>query len=72
MYNVVGLNEKDTVSAESFSEALKIFHERCIEPLLEGKSSRMQRIQVILKPKEKQQPLLCTIHAYSNLQLKPD
>jgi hypothetical protein len=36
MYNVVGLNEKDMASAESFSEALKIFHERCIEPIARG------------------------------------
>ena len=33
MYKIVGLNEKDMATADSFTEALKIFYEGCIEPL---------------------------------------
>jgi hypothetical protein len=36
MYNVIGLNEKDLLHADSFTEALKIFHEHCIEPIAKG------------------------------------
>jgi hypothetical protein len=36
MFTVVGLNEKDVTNAPSFGEALKIFHERCIEPIAKG------------------------------------
>jgi hypothetical protein len=36
MFTVVGLNEKDISNASSFTEALQIFHERCIEPIAKG------------------------------------
>lgn len=36
MYKVVGLNEKEAMSAESFTEALKIFYGSCIEPIAQG------------------------------------
>lgn len=36
-FNVVGLREKEVRSAESFIEALRIFHECCIEPVSQGK-----------------------------------
>jgi len=38
MYKVVGLNEKEVTNAESFAEALKLFYERCIEPIAQGKT----------------------------------
>ena len=40
MYNVIGLEETDVMRAESFTEALKIFHERCIEPISRGQKPR--------------------------------
>ena len=36
MFTVVGLSEKDVTIASCFTEALKIFHERCIEPIARG------------------------------------
>ena len=36
MYNVIGLKETDVTLAESFTEALKVFHEHCIEPIASG------------------------------------
>lgn len=42
MYKVVGLNEKDVMSAENFTEALRIFYERCIEPIAQGKTPQTQ------------------------------
>lgn len=36
MFNVVGLNEKDVASAESFTEALRFLYNRCIEPIARG------------------------------------
>jgi len=36
MYKVVGLREEDIASAESFTEALKLFYESCIKPLALG------------------------------------
>lgn len=40
MYRVVGLKEEEEVTlAESFTEALKIFHEHCTKPINEGKRS---------------------------------
>lgn len=36
MFNVVGLNERDVTSAESFTEALRILYNRCIEPIARG------------------------------------
>jgi hypothetical protein len=38
MYKVVGLNGNDVINAESFAEALKFFHERCIGPVAQGKT----------------------------------
>jgi hypothetical protein len=40
MYQVVGLNEKDVMMAESFTEALKIFYEHCIEPIAKGEKPK--------------------------------
>ncbi len=37
MYHIVGLNEKETATVDSFTEALKIFYEGCIEPLDHGR-----------------------------------
>ena len=37
MYRVVGLNEKDIVSTESFTDAFEIFYEKCIDPIAQGK-----------------------------------
>jgi hypothetical protein len=37
MYHIVGLNEKEMATADSFTEALKIFYEGCIEPLDHGR-----------------------------------
>jgi hypothetical protein len=36
MYHIVGLNEKGMATADSFTEALKIFYDGCIEPLAQG------------------------------------
>ena len=36
MYRVVGLNEKEVTSAESFTEALRILYTSCIEPIAHG------------------------------------
>jgi hypothetical protein len=36
MFRVVGLNEKEVTSAESFTEALRILYNRCIEPIAHG------------------------------------
>jgi hypothetical protein len=36
MYRAVGLSEKDVVGTESFTEALKVFYGRCIEPISNG------------------------------------
>ena len=36
MYNVIGLKETDVRRAESFTDAIKIFHEHCIEPIAKG------------------------------------
>jgi hypothetical protein len=38
MYHIVGLNEKEMATADSFTEALKIFYEGCIEPLAHGRT----------------------------------
>jgi hypothetical protein len=40
MYNVIGLEETDVMRAESFTEALKIFYEHCIEPISRGQKPR--------------------------------
>ena len=39
MYTVVGLNEKDITKAERFLDALKLFHEHCIEPISRGEKT---------------------------------
>jgi hypothetical protein len=36
MYKVIGLKETDVMHAESFTEAIKIFYEICIEPIARG------------------------------------
>ncbi len=36
MYAIVGLNEKDLSKADRFVDALKLFHEHCIEPVARG------------------------------------
>ena len=36
IYSIVGLNEKEVTSAESFTEALRILYNRCIEPIARG------------------------------------
>ncbi len=38
MYRAVGLNEKEATNAETFTEALRDFYERCIEPIAQGKT----------------------------------
>ena len=40
MYSVVGLNEKEVTSAESFTEALRILYNSCIEPITRGEKPR--------------------------------
>jgi hypothetical protein len=39
MYTVVGLNEKDVSKAESFVDAMELFHEHCIEPIARGQKT---------------------------------
>ena len=36
MFRIVGLNEKEVTSAESFTEALRILYNSCIEPIARG------------------------------------
>ena len=36
MLRVVGLNEKEVTSAESFTKALRFLYDRCIEPIARG------------------------------------
>lgn len=36
MYKVIGLRETDVMRAESFTEALKMFNELCLEPIARG------------------------------------
>ncbi len=36
MYTVVGLNEQDVLKADRFVDAMKLFHEHCIEPIARG------------------------------------
>jgi hypothetical protein len=38
MYTVVGLNEKDVSKADRFVDAIKLFHEHCIEPIAKGQN----------------------------------
>jgi hypothetical protein len=40
MYNVIGRDETDVMRAESFTEALKIFYDHCIEPISTGQKPR--------------------------------
>lgn len=37
MFNVIGLSKEEVRSAESFTEALRIFYECCMEPVSQGK-----------------------------------
>ena len=39
MYKIIGMNETDVMHAENFAEALKLFHEHCIEPIARGQKS---------------------------------
>jgi hypothetical protein len=40
MYTVVGLNEEDILKAERFVDALKLFHEHCIESIAREEKPR--------------------------------
>jgi hypothetical protein len=40
MYRVIGLDEKDVMSAESFTDAFTIFYSKCIDPIAQGRKPK--------------------------------
>ncbi len=52
MYKVVGLNGNEVTNAESFAEALKLFYERCIGPIAQGKTFRNSETTCYIEAKE--------------------
>jgi hypothetical protein len=51
MYKVVGLNEKEVMNAESFTESLRFLHEHCSEAIALGGTPRNSETTCFIEAK---------------------